>query len=325
MDIDNLASSAVNIRYRGSLDLVDIHDILRKPSVPGGRVEFNGDAHFASGDWKGSGHYTAHDLDLPYQWFHNSGISSRGSYQIARGQLVVPDFEAQAFRGSVHGRVNLIFHGLQFNVESHATGFDLAGVLAAVANPSFPVRTFHWDGAMRVDAVTTWTADFQHLESRGVTDWSVPDASAARQIAPGNIPISAHFDYDYVMDRRNVIIRASEIVTPTSHLNINGTLGADDSALDVGLDARDLQPWDEFINTLRGADADPVSIKGRATWAGKLTGKLGGPTFCWTRACLQCELWRALLGRCGRRSDVFAGRFSARARARPARKFFGAI
>ena len=47
------------------------------------------------------------------------------------------------------------------NVESHATGFDLAGVLAAVANPSFPVQTFHWDGAMHVDDVTTWTAGFQ--------------------------------------------------------------------------------------------------------------------------------------------------------------------
>jgi len=279
IDVDQLALPAVTFRYRGSLDLADIHDILRKPNVPGGRVEYSGDGKFAAGQWKANGHYAAHDLSLPYQWFHSSDITSRGTYQIAKGQLVVPDFEAQALGGSLHGRVNLVFHGLQFQVESHATGFDLAAVLAAVANPSFPVQTFHWDGAMRVDALTTWTEDFKHLESRGVTDWTVPDANAPRQIAPGKIPVSAHFDYDYVMDRRDVVIRGSEIVTPSSRLTVSGTLGAENSALDVGLDAQDLLPWNDFINSLRGTHADPVRITGRATWTGRLTGKLGAPTF----------------------------------------------
>src|ERR1700735_1684268 len=105
----------------------------------------------------------------------------------------MPDFEAQAFGGSLHGRVNLVFNGLQFQVESHAVGFDLAAVLAAVANPSFPVQTFHWDGAMQIDDVTTWTKDFKHLESRGVTAWTVPAANAPKQIPPGKIPVTAHF------------------------------------------------------------------------------------------------------------------------------------
>jgi translocation and assembly module TamB len=279
IDVEPLAAPIVAFRYRGSLDLADIHDILRKPNVPGGRVEYSGEGRVAKGEWTADGHYTAHDLSLPYEWFHDSGISSRGTYQIAKGQLVVPDFEAQAFGGSLHGRVNLVFQGLQFQVESHATGFSLAGVLAAVANPSFPVRTFHWDGAMRVDDFTTWTEDFKHLESRGVTDWTVPDANAPKQIAAGKIPVSAHFDYDYSMDRRDVRLGASEIVTPTSRVTISGTLGADNSALDVNLDAKDLRPWNDFINTLRGAHAEPVPITGRATWAGKLTGELGGPTF----------------------------------------------
>jgi translocation and assembly module TamB len=279
IDVEQLAAPIVSFRYRGSLDLVDINEILRKPNVPGGRVEYSGEGSVAKGEWKANGHYAAHDLDLPYQWFHNSGISSRGTYQIAKGKMVVPDFEAQAFGGSLHGRVDLIFHGVQFRVESHASGFSLVGVLAAVSNPSFPVQTFHWDGTMHVDDVSTWTEDFKHLESRGVTDWTVPDANAPKQIAPGKIPVSAHFDYDYKMDDREVVLRASEIVTPSSHLTISGTLGADNSALDVNLDAKDLLPWNDFINRLRGVDADPVQITGRATWIGKLSGELGAPTF----------------------------------------------
>ncbi len=279
IDVDQLATPAVNFRYRGTFDLADIHDILRKPNIPGGRVEYFGEGKFAKGAWAANGHYAAHDISLPYQWFHDSPITSRGTYQIAKERLVVPDFEAQAFGGSLHGRVDLTFRGLQFRVESHATGFDLAGVLTAVANPSFPVETFHWDAAMQVDDISTWSEDFKHLESRGVTDWTVPDASAAKQIAAGKIPVSAHFDYDYSLDRRNVILRASEITTPTSHLTIAGTLGAENTALDVNLDSQDLRPWNDFINTLRGADADPVQITGRATWAGRLTGEISAPTF----------------------------------------------
>jgi translocation and assembly module TamB len=279
IDVDQLSAPIVNFRYRGSLDLQDVREIFRKPSVPDVRVEYSGEASVAKGEWKANGHYAARDLVLPYQWFHDSGITSRGTYQIAKGQMLVPDFEAQAFGGSLHGRVNFIFRGLQFQVESHAVGFDLAAVLAAVANPSFPVQTFHWDGAMQIDDVTTWTQDFKHLESRGVTDWTIPAASAPKQIAPGRIPVKAHFDYDYSMDRREVVLRASEIVTPTSHLTISGKLAAENSALDVSLDAQDIRPWDDFINKLRGDDADPVQITGHATWAGKLTGELAGPTF----------------------------------------------
>ncbi len=277
--VDQLAAPVVSFKYRGSLDLVDIADILRKPNVPSGRVEYSGEGKFAKGIWSVGGHYAAHDLTLPYQWFHDPGIASRGTYQIAKGQLIVPDFEAKAFGGTLHGRVSLIFHGLQFRVESHAIGFDLAEVLAAVSNPSFPVQTFHWDGAMHVDDISTWSEDFKHLESRGVTDWTIPDAVAPRQIAPGKIPVTAHFEYDYIMDRRSVVLRASEIVTPSSRLTISGTLGADNSALDVNLDAQDLRPWNDFINKLRGPDADPVQITGRATWTGKLSGEIGAPTF----------------------------------------------
>jgi translocation and assembly module TamB len=242
-------------------------------------VEYSGEGQYAAKEWKASGHYSAHDISLAYDWFHNSGMTSRGSYQIANGKLAVPDFEAHAFGGSLHGRVDLVFHGLKFQVESHATGFDLNSVLAAISNHSFPVRTFHWDGLMRVDAVTTWSEDFKHLESRGVTDWSAAGVNATKQIAPDRVPVTAHFDYDYIMDARTVAIRASEINTPTSRVTMSGTLGADNSALDVALDSQDLRPWDDFINTLRGSDSEPVEITGKATWNGKLTGELGAPTF----------------------------------------------
>lgn len=278
-DIEHLAAPTISYRWRGALDLVDIREILRKPNVPAGRVDFSGEGRSNKGDWQASGHYAAHDLNLPYQWFHSGGITSRGDFKIGHGELVVPDFEAQALGGSLQGRVNLIFHGLQFRVESHGTGMSLGAVLAAVANPSFPVGTFHWDSALRVDAITTWTEDFKHVESLGTSDWTPPAPDSPKQLAPGNYPVTAHIEYDYAMDRNGVTLRPSEILTPASRINFSGTLNGVNSALEVGLDVKDIVPWDEFINTLRGKDSPPLRIAGRATWQGKLTGPIVSPTF----------------------------------------------
>jgi translocation and assembly module TamB len=273
-EIENLASPEMKYRYRSWLDLADVRSIFRKPMTPNGLVDFTGEGQFANGEWQAHGHYFAHDLNLPYDWFHSKGISSRGNYQIARGTLVVPDFEAQALGGAMQGRVDLDFHGMIFRVESHGKSMDLATLLAAVANRNFPVETFHWDGSVSVDAITTWTADFKHLESRGVCDWT-PRAAPVN----GTIPASAHLDYDYGMDRQAVTLRSSEITTPTSRITFAGVLGGPDSNLEIGLDDRDLTAWDDFINRLRGEDAKPVRVTGRATWRGKLSGPLLEPVF----------------------------------------------
>ncbi|MFZ0818572.1 MAG: translocation/assembly module TamB domain-containing protein [Candidatus Acidiferrales bacterium] len=273
-DIEDLASPTMKYRYRGWLDLADIRTILRKPRTPDGTVDFTGQGNFENGDWQASGHYSAQEIELPYEWFHTSGITSRGDYQIARGTLVVPDFEAHALGGAIQGRVDLAFHGMRFRVESHGREMDLGTILAALANHSFPVETFHWNGALSVDALTTWTEDFKHLESRGVSDWT-PRGDPSN----GKIPVTAHLDYDYAMDRNAVTLRPGEINTPTSHVTFAGTLGGSDSALEIGLDDRDLTAWDDFINRLRGENAAPVRVTGRATWRGKLIGPLVEPTF----------------------------------------------
>src|SRR5262249_42287344 len=72
----------------------------------------------------------------------------------------------------------------------------------------------------------------------------------------------------------------SVISTPSSKIEMHGSLGAADSVLDVSAEFGDLAPWDDFINRIRGA-AGPAAerITGSATWAGKLSGPLTGPTF----------------------------------------------
>lgn len=260
--------------YDGQLDLVDVQQILRKPNSPGGQVKFSGDGRYAQGNVSLRGSYDARNIAMPYKWFHASGIESQGSYRVENKRLEVLDFRARALGGQMTGRVELDFTGLKFKATSQMRGASLAAALAAVNNESFPLNPLHWDGLVDVDAVTTWERDFKRVDSRGTSRWAPP-----LEPPPGKIPATGRFDYHYVMDRSAVELRDSEISTPSSHIAFSGLLAARDSVIAVEVDAQDLLPWDDFINRLRGADAVPQLIAGRAHWQGRMTGRLDGPTF----------------------------------------------
>src|SRR5438132_4971168 len=191
-------------RYRGHLDFEDIRSILRKPNSPSGNVDFAGNGHLADRRLAVSGSYSAADISMPYDWFHSSGISSRGSYRADRAALEVPDFSAQALGGAIDGQAHLDFHTLGFRVNAHAHDMDLATLLAAVNNDNLPIVPLHWGGIADVQAVTTWTADFKNLDSRGISTWA-----PGRQLLAGQIPVMATLDYHYNMASRGVLLNSS--------------------------------------------------------------------------------------------------------------------
>ncbi len=81
------------------------------------------------------------------------------------------------------------------------------------------------------------------------------------------------------MRRNAVTISNGEITTPQMQLNMDGFLGAADSALEVKFRAEDLGQWDDFIAAIRGPDAAPRPITGKVSWNGRILGPLVGPVF----------------------------------------------
>ncbi len=265
---------AWTFRYRGQLDFQDIRTLLRKPTTPDGRVEFNGDGHFEDGNLAVAGGYSAEQIAMHFDWFHTGGITSRGTYHSDRNIFISPDFSARALGGVINGRVQLELRNLLFHVDAHAQGVDLSTVIASVSNKNFPITPLHWNGVVDVQSVNTWTADFKKMDSRGVSVWTLPAAKRA-----GEILVTGLLNYHYSMPDNSVTLQSSEITTPVSHLQMNGTLSGRHSALQAVFDSQDLTTWDDFINRLRGADAMPEVIAGRVHWQGTLTGPLGAPTF----------------------------------------------
>ncbi len=274
LSLSDFAHPTWSFRYRGRLDFEDIRTIMRKPNSPSGRSDFQGNGEYADGKLAVSGQYSAQDIALRFDWFHAGGMSSRGTYRADRKGFEIPDFEARALGGSVNGRVRLDFDGLRFRADTRTRSMHLPALLAAVDNPRLPVLPLHWTGSVDLEATTTWTADFKNVESQGVSLWE-----PVLEPQAGEIPVMARFNYHYSMLARSVSLESSEISTPTSRMQFNGVLGARATAINAVFDSQDLEPWDDFINRLRGRDADPKIIAGSAHWQGQITGPLSGPTF----------------------------------------------
>ena len=270
----SFSQPAWTFRYRGQARLEDLWTILRKRNVPGASIEFAGDGRYSPDKWSLSGRYSADRVSMKYQWFHPGDITAHGSYNADKTSVDLPDFEAFILGGSVSGHIRMTIPKLEFRAETKVRSLDLRQALAAEDNPGLPIIPLHWGSRMDVDATTTWTADFKHVDSRGQSMWTPPAT-----LPPGQIPTAAHFEFHYGMDRKQFELSPGEITTPTTRIQFVGALSAVNSSLDASVDTEDLSAWDDFINRIRGPEAQPETISGKFHWQGRLTGPLDGPTF----------------------------------------------
>jgi translocation and assembly module TamB len=270
----SFSKSDWTVHYRGRLSLEDVRTIFRSPLTPDVIADFSGDARDNAGDWTGTGHFDGHDVKMPYQWFHATGLETWGNFTISRHKLDVQNLSIRALEGSLDGQLEMDMKTLAFTTKTHFHHASLADALTAVANESFPVTTLHWDGGIDVDSTNTWVSNFQHFRTYGESRWSPPPTNV-----PGVIPVTAHIIFDYSEDTQVFGISHSEITTPDTQIDFDGPLAAKDSSLEISLKAGDLKEWDDFINTLRGKDAIPTVTTGGLAFQGRILGPLGGPTF----------------------------------------------
>ncbi|HUJ39557.1 MAG TPA: translocation/assembly module TamB domain-containing protein [Candidatus Acidoferrales bacterium] len=258
---------------RLTLDFRDVRDLLRVPQMPDGRAQASAEGRWENGALSGRGDFSASDISLPYLWFHAAGFSSRGRFELLRDRMILPDFHAAGLGGSLDGRLEMLYHGLRFHLESDVRQMSLASILAALHHPGFPVDTLHWESLVAVHSVTSWDAGFHHFDSRGETEWTPPASPA-----PGLLPAAAHAEFHFSRDAAAADLSSGLITTPGTRVAFAGRLGSRDSNLHLELDARDLLSFDDFINALRGADAEPQRIAGRGSWVGTITGPLARAT-----------------------------------------------
>jgi translocation and assembly module TamB len=277
-DMNNFTDPHWTFRYRGWVDLFDLREMMREPLIPTGAVDVRGEGTLAAGKYQASGDYFGQAISLPYVQFHTSGLNSHGSYHFDNQGLVVPDFYAGAFGGSVTGRVTMRFSDSRFRADTHVENVRLAPALVAAEEINFPVDELHWDGMISADTVENWIGPFKNFDIAGNAHWEAPDV-----VIPGHQPITADWQFKWLAEPNILTIDSGELATPSMTASISGTLEPRHSNLSLKLDVDTLEPNRDFINKIQGAapgSADAIrTLSGAVHWTGKITGPLDGPTF----------------------------------------------
>ena len=274
----DLESPDWTYRYRAWLDLLDIREAFRTPEVPLGRVDVRGDGTLNAGRIRGTGSFAGDNIALGFLDFHSANLSSRSSYVLEPDGVVLPDFAAYAFGGSVKGRVTMKFDGLKFRAETKIQGVRLGDVTPAIDHQGFPIDSLHWDAILSGDTVETWHDNFREFDISARMHWEEPD-----EPLPGHIPVNsdAVLRYRYGLD--TLELSQFDFETPSSRGSFTGILHPKQTSLDAHLDIGSLAAWDDFIHAIAGdkpgtPDAK-IPIDGAMVWNGRITGPSDGPMF----------------------------------------------
>jgi len=278
-EMKDFADPKWTFRYRGWVNLLDLRQALRSEETPTGRADVRGEATYAAGQFNGTGNYSGTDITLTYlPYFHASGVSSRGSFRMDNKGLIVPDFLAEAFGGTVKGKVTLRFDGLLFRGDTHIDGMRLAQVFPSLEETGFPVNELHWDSVLTADSVETWSGGFEHFVISAKMQWSSPE-----DIAAGHIPVDGQWQIRYRYDPQALDVNYGEFETPSSRGSFVGVYSPLNTALDVKFETGALESYRDFINAIQGAapnSADAIKIiAGSATWDGKIAGPSANTIF----------------------------------------------
>jgi translocation and assembly module TamB len=267
-----------SFRYRGWVELLDLKEILRNTLIPIGRADVRGEGKLVKGQYTGTGSYVGSNIDLPYDDYHPTGLSSRGSYTIDNDGLVVPDFFAAAAGGTVKGRVTLRFAGMKFRAETRVEDVHLASLLPNIEHRDFPIDELHWDAKLSATTIETWTAAFEHFEIAAKMHWDDPD-----DLAAGHQPVTGDWDFRYIYDPNLLSVASGEFETPSIHGTITGVLAARDSALELKFETATLEMQKDFINAIRGvrrnSPEDAKALYGDVRWDGRIVGPAGKAVF----------------------------------------------
>ena len=278
-EMSNFNEPLWKYRYRAWVNLVDFRKTLRAPLTPTGKVDARGEGSFSHGELSGIGNYSASDILLTYDIFHQGGLRSTGNYRLDKNGLDVPDFAAFVFAGTVKGRVTMKLPSLDFRAQTHIDGVHVAQLLPAIDHRGFPIDRLDWDSILSGDTIETWNGAFDHFQVSGTTAWTRPD-----HIAPGHLPVTGSFQFGYRQDSEVLTLDSALFETPATRVRANGMLGPRGSMLELHIESGEMESFNDFIQAVqdlpRGTtEAMLPHIRGEANWDGRMTGPVGGPTF----------------------------------------------
>ena len=294
--VDDFARPRAALNYKLKLDLRQLGAVLRTTSLQAGVLQMNGNAQYRDEQMTSNGTLQLNNGAWNAAAVHVNSVSGSAAFHMDQDRIDVSRIAASALGGTVSGQMTVSHWNAPPRIEkepppivprgAHAitareqiakANFTLRGVgverIASLFSTSqLPLNDLHVSGVADATAEFSWVGSPQSAQLKVDVQASPNPADTG-----GNMPITAQGQGVYDFRTASMQIGLADLHTPSSHLNVKGSIGTN---LDLSVTAGTAKLHEfEPLLAAHGADKLPIEIAGQASFQGTVQGNVGMPSF----------------------------------------------
>ncbi len=291
--LDNFDHPRWQFSMKGAIDALEIRALTGTPGLAGGTAQLeatgngtgaqfvvDGSARISGGAYRtGSVNATGITADavahVTQDLIAVTGIHARlATGGTMTGEMKITNWQAPASGQPAPGPE-------QGSIRTHLSGFTLDSLLDTVAPRKF--RRLGFDTSAAGTANVNWTGSAENLVGAVNINLAPPHTPS-----PNEVPVNGVVDAEYMNRSGSVMVRAFDIHTPASEIQITGNVGVapmtGKSQISASLVTRNIAEFNPVLAAF-GISAPgqptpiPAQLHGQAQFHGTVTGSLASPEF----------------------------------------------
>ncbi len=268
----------IEAKYNASLDLAELASFARIPQLRGGHLDVNGEGSYQLGqgrDFASAGRLVAKNvrwrdagLDLP-------PAHLGATFSLDGRHLALSNLFGSIFGGSLSGSAEIRDWMAKRQVGSarvRLARLDVRGLAAAFSTPSVQLSKIDAVGTADATVTADWVGSPRNAEAFVTLDVAPPP-----QVEAGQIPLTARALVVYRGAQQRLEVQQLNLATRATRLDAAGVVGSETASLNVALNSTDISEFQPALAAF-GQEELPAQVNGRASFNGKVAGKLGSPT-----------------------------------------------
>ena len=284
--LQNYDNPNVRVRYEGNISTPELARILKIAALPAGQVGVSGSARYqfaAKQSFLAStyadGQFFSPRLAVQFDRMSTIAQSVKGSFSVDKGNLHVPDLEADLLKGHLKAQGDMM--DLASPSSTRVTVALNGGSLEALngALPRGSYDRLHLVGNANLEVQAAWPARIENVVAHAHVAITTPQ----QQPSPQSIPLTGVLDLRYDGPHDTIAFGQSHLQTGSTQVSLNGTVSKQ-SNLMVQTDTSDLREVNALVSEISAATSSssvptptPFDVHGEAHFSGQVSGAAKDP------------------------------------------------
>lgn len=278
--IRNLDDPTLDLAYNATLSAAELASTARIATLRGGTLSLKGTVTASTkGGYSTKGQLQAQGLAWRDEAVNVANVGAAAQYAVDAKKLELQSLVVQALGGITRGRVQVTNWAAAAGDKPAQQGeaalalerVQMRSVAAAVATKTLRLDELKATGAASGTIKARWTGSPANAEATIALD-VVPPASPAA----GELPVNARVRGEYRGGRKIFEVAELNLTTPASRMEATGLLGTESGSLRLRAESTDLSELDPLLSSETAKF--PITLDGRATFDGTVTGRFASPT-----------------------------------------------